>query len=116
MWQYSLKVTLTVTLVVLVSEIARRSTFWAALLVSLPLASLLAFFWLYVESGSTERVAMLSQSIFWLVLASLPLFLVLPALLRAGVGFWPSLGAACALTMVCYAALIWLLGHFGIQL
>lgn len=114
-WQFALKIALTVAVIVGVSEIARRSTFWAALLASLPLTSLLAFVWLYAETGDARAVAALSQGIFWLVLASLPLFLLLPAMLRAGWGFWPSLGAACLLTAGCYAALAWLLARTGIR-
>jgi predicted permease len=76
---------------------------------------LLAFFWLYAETGSTEKVAALSQGVFWLVLPSLPLFLILPALLRAGIGFWPSIGTACAITVASYFAVIWLLGKLAID-
>lgn len=116
MWQYALKVALTAVVVVAVAELAKRSTFWGALLASLPMVSLLAFVWLYLDTGTTERVAALSQGIFWLVLASLPLFLVLPALLRAGWPFWPSLGASCVLTVGAYFALIWALGRLGIRI
>jgi hypothetical protein len=94
MWQFAAKVAVTVTIVVAVSEIARRSSFWGAILASLPLTSLLAFVWLYVETGNALSVATLSQSIFWLILPSLPLFIVLPVLLlRLDVLAAPGLGA-----------------------
>ena len=80
--QYAAKVIITVVLVVAIAEIAKRSSFWGAILASLPITSLLAFVWLYTGTGNVEAVARLSGSIFWLVLASLPLFLVLPALIR----------------------------------
>jgi len=82
MWQYAAKVLISVAVVVTVSEIGKRSSLWGAVLASLPLTSLLAFIWLYVETGDSQPVAALSQSIFWLVLASLPLFLILAAMLR----------------------------------
>lgn len=116
MWQYALKVALTAVVVVAVAELAKRSTFWGALLASLPLVSLLAFVWLYLETGNVQGIAALSQGIFWLVLASLPMFLVLPALLRMGWPFWPSLGASCAITVAAYFALIWALGRLGIRI
>jgi hypothetical protein len=116
MWQFAVKVILTTAVVVAVSEIAKRSSFWGALLASLPLTSLLAFVWIYLETGNAQTVAGLSQGIFWLVLASLPLFLILPALLRAGWTFWPSLGLACAVTVGAYFALVWLLGRLGVQI
>ncbi|MFP5348441.1 MAG: DUF3147 family protein [Gammaproteobacteria bacterium] len=116
MWEYIGKVSVTVAVVIAVAEIGKRSSLWGAVLASLPLTSLLAFVWLYVDTGSTETVANLSRDIFWLVLASLPLFLVLPALLRAGVSFWPSLGAACVAMVAAYFGLVWLLGRVGVRL
>lgn len=116
MWQIAIKVAITAAVVVAVSEVARRSSLWGAVLASLPLTSLLAFVWLYLDTGNTQGIASLSQSIFWLVLASLPLFLVLPLLLRAGWAFWPSLGAACAITVGAYFALVWILGRFHVRL
>ncbi|HUE73605.1 MAG TPA: DUF3147 family protein [Pirellulaceae bacterium] len=116
MWQIVAKVAVTAAVVVAVSEIAKRSTLWGAVLASLPLTSLLAFMWLYAETGNTQRIASLAQSIFWLVLASLPLFLVLPLLLRSGWPFWPSLASACVVTVGAYFGLVWVLGRFHVQL
>lgn len=116
MWEYIAKTLVTVAVVIAVAEIGKRSSFWGALLASLPLTSLLAFVWLYFDSRSIEAVADLSHGIFWLVLASLPLFLVLPALLRAGVSFWLSLGLACLAMIAAYFGLVWLLGRAGVRL
>jgi len=116
MLQYAIKVLITAVVVVAVSELGKRSSFWGAVLASLPLTSLLAFIWLYRGSGNVEAVASLSQGIFWLVLASLPLFLILPALLRNGLSFWPSLAASCAVTVVLYFVMVWVLGRFGVRL
>ena len=116
MWQYAAKVLITVAVVVAVSEIGKRSSLWGAVLASLPLTSLLAFVWLYLDTGSSEPIAALSRSIFWLVLASLPLFLVLPVMLRLGVSFWSSLGVACLVTVVAYFGLVWVLGRAGVRL
>lgn len=116
MWQYLVKIALTTAVVVAVSELAKRSSLWGALLASLPLTSLLAFVWLYLDTGNGESVAALSLSIFWLVLPSLLLFLVLPWLLRSGVSFWPSLGAACGVTIAAYVAMVWVLQRFDVRL
>jgi hypothetical protein len=115
-WQFVLKVAVTVTVVIAVSEIAKRSSFWGAILASLPLTSLLAFVWLYADTGNAQQVASLSVGIFWLVLASLPLFALLPALLSAGWHFWPSLTVSCAVTVGAYFGLVWLLQRLGVQL
>jgi hypothetical protein len=63
---------------------------------SLPLVSVLAFIWLWRDTGDTVRIAALAQSTFWFVLPSLPMFLVLPVLLRSGAGFWLSLALGSA--------------------
>jgi hypothetical protein len=102
-----LKLTLTAAVVVAVSELAKRSTTAGALLASLPLTTLLALVWLQIETGDAERIAALSSSIFWLVLPSLVLLLLLPVLLRQGMNFWLSLTLASAACAAAYG-LMWL--------
>jgi len=113
---FLLKLTISAGLVVAVSELSKRSTSFGALLASLPLVSLLALIWMHLEGQDNALLADLSGSIFWLVLPSLALFLALPALLRAGWGFWPSLGAASCLTVVLYLLELWLLPRFGVKI
>ncbi|MEN9578204.1 MAG: hypothetical protein RJA70_1213 [Pseudomonadota bacterium] len=115
-WQFILKVALTTSVIIGVSELSKRSSSWGALLASLPLTSLLAFVWLYTDTGDTQQVARLARSIFWLVIASLPLLAILPALLDAGWQFWPSLLVSCLVTVGVYFALFWLSPRIGIQL
>lgn len=116
MGQYILKVVLTAAVVVAVSELGKRNTFWAAALASLPLTSLLAFVWIYLETGDTKRIATLSQGIAWLIVPTFALFLLLPLLLRHGVGFWPSLAMACLATAAAYALMIRTLPMVGVGL
>ncbi len=116
MGQYALKIALSALILVAIAEIAKRSSFWAAALASLPLTSLLAFVWLYVDTGDTQKIAALSSGIFWLVLPSLLLFVLLPMLLRSGVGFWISLLTASAATALAYLGMIKLLALFDIEL
>ena len=116
MWQYALKIFLSAVVLVAVSELAKRSSFWGAALASLPLTSLLAFVWLYLDSGEVQRVSDLSHGIFWLVLPSLVLFIALPLLLRGGVGFWFSLVISCFATAVAYFGMVKLLGVFSVRI
>jgi hypothetical protein len=95
------------------SEAARRSPAIGAIILSLPLMSILAFIWLWRDTSDTGRIADLSQSTFLFVLPTLPLFLVLPALLRGGLGFWTSLGLSCLLTVLLYGAMVWALGRLS---
>lgn len=103
-------------IIAVVSEVAKRSPPFAALIVSLPLTSILAFVWFWRDESNPEAIASLSLSTFWFVLPTLPMFLVLPLLLRAGVGFWLALILGCALTITLYFAMIWVLSRFGISL
>ncbi len=98
------------------SEAAKRSPAIGAVILSLPLMSILAFIWLWRDTGDTERIASLAQSTFWFVLPTLPLFLILPALLRGGAGFWISLGLSCLVSLLLYGAMVWTLGKLGITL
>jgi hypothetical protein len=116
MWQYALKIGLSALVLVAVAEVAKRSTFWAAALASLPLTSLLAFVWLYLDTGDVQKVATLAGGIFWLVLPSLLLFVLLPILLRLGWGFWLSLAVSSAATALAYVGMIRLLSLFGVRL
>ena len=112
----ALKVLLSAVMIVAISEIAKRSTVLGGIIASLPLTSLLAFIWLYGETGDTAKIAGLSNSIFWYVLPSLVLFIVLPLLLARGLGFWASLGIASALTFAAYLLMTALLARFGVTL
>ena len=112
---YAIKILLSSLVLVAVSEIAKRSSLLGALLASLPLTSLLAFVWLYVDTGDVHKVSALSADIFWLVLPSLPLFLVLPWLLKSGWSFWLSLGVAALVSAVCYGLLLLLIKQIAVQ-
>jgi hypothetical protein len=116
MGYYLLKVALSAVLIVLVSEIARRSSLLAGLLASLPLVSILAFVWLYLDTRDTGKVADLSVSIFWLVLPSLTLFLALPWLLRKTGNFPLSLGLGIAAMLAAYGVMVLALRHFDVEL
>jgi hypothetical protein len=116
MWLAVAKVAVTAVVVVAVTEVARRSTFWAAALASLPLTSLLAFVWIYLETGDAERIAALAQGVLWLVLPSLVFFVALPLLLRGGMAFWPSLALSCGATAAAYVVTVRVLAGFGVRI
>jgi len=116
MWQYLLKILISAVVLVAVSELAKRSSFWGAALASLPLMSVLAFIWLYLDSSDITKVSDLSYGIFWLVIPSLVLFIALPLLLRSGLNFWVSLGAACVATAIAYFGMVKILEFLGIRI
>jgi hypothetical protein len=109
-----LKALLSGVIIMMVSEIARRSPSIGA--VSLPLVSLLGILWLWRDTGDVARIAGHAEATFWYVLPSLPMFLALPYMLRHGVGFWWALGAACVLTIGLYFLTVLLAARFGVRL
>ena len=104
--QLLLKAIVSGIVVALASEAAKRSTLLGAVLVSLPLTSILTLTWLYSDTHNTDEVASLSWSILWVVLPSVVFFIALPLALNAGASFPLALLAACATTAVAYTAWI----------
>ena len=111
-----IKAALSGIVIAVASEVARRWPGWGALIVSLPLVSVLTFIWLYVDTRDSARIAELSQSTFWFFLPSIPLVLALPAMLRAGLPFWLALLLGCALTIALYLGMVWMAPRVGIKL
>ncbi len=101
-WQMVVRWFISGGLVVGASELGKRNELLGALLVSIPLVSVLAIVWLWSDTQDSEQVANFTTGILWLVLPSLVLFLSLPILLRRGVEFWPALGIATMLTVIAY--------------
>ena len=111
-----LKALLSGLVIAVASELARRSSLLGAILISLPLTSILAAIWLYRDTRDTGEVAALSWSILWVFAPSLVFFVVLPLALQHGVGFWPALGLACGSTALAYAAWIFMGTRLGVDL
>ena len=103
-------------LIALASTIARRQPGLGALIVSLPLVSVLSMVWLWRDEHDAERMARYVGKTFWYFLPSIPMFLLIPALLRRGVDFWPSLMIGCATTVLLYLATVWVGARFGLEL
>lgn len=116
MGYYLTKIAITTILIVAISEIAKRSTLLGAILASIPLVSVLAMLWLYIDTKDVAKVSDLATSVFWLVLPSLALFLVLPLLLKQGFGFYLSLSVSIGVTVGCYWLLVVVLNHYGVKL
>src|SRR5689334_15174035 len=116
MLYFAVKILLSGAIIAAASETARRAPALGALILSLPLISVLGFIWVWRDTGDTARIAATSESTFWYVLPTLPVFLLIPALLRHGIGFWPALAAGCVLTIALYLLTIWTLAKFGVTL
>ena len=95
-------------LIALASEVARRFAGLGALIASLPLVSVLGMIWLWRDTGDPARLADHAAATLWYVCPSLPMFVLIPLMLRAGFGFYPTLAAGCALTFVLYLLAMWI--------
>lgn len=110
-----IKYLVTAAIVILVSELAKRSDQLGALVASLPLVTFLVLIWLHVENQPAAKITNHAWYTFWYVIPTLPMFLLFPWL-HQHYGFWPALGASTVLTITLFALWALLLKPFGIQL
>jgi hypothetical protein len=99
-----------------IALIAKRSPAAGALVASLPLVSILAMIWLWRDTHDSALLASHAEATFWYVLPSLPMFLIIPALLRNGVTFWVALAAGCVVTILLYLLTIMIAARFGVRI
>lgn len=103
-------------LIVAIAEIGKRQPAMAALVASLPLVSVLGMILLWIGRPDAENMAQHAEATFWYVLPSLPMFLLIPVLLRQGAPFWVSLVAGCVLTIGLYVLTVNIGHRFGLKL
>ncbi len=115
MAQLIVKALISGIIVAVASEVGRRSSLLGAVLVSLPLTSILALAWLYRDTGDVAKVRDLSWSILWVVVPSLAFFIALPLLLHSGWGVPPAMLGAMAVTAVAYPVWIVVARRLGID-
>ncbi len=113
---FAVKSLLSGILIALISDVARRLPALGALIASLPLISVFGMIWLWRDRPDTATMAAHAEATFWYVLPSLPMFLLIPAMLRHGASFWPALASGCALTMLLYTALLLVGRRFGLPI
>ena len=113
---YLIKLVLTAVTIVLVSEVAKKLPLLGSLIASLPLISVLGMIWLYGETKDMEKIASHSVGTFWYVLPSLPMFLIMPWMMRKGISFPLSMSAGIAITGVLYFLMTRVLAKFGMNL
>ncbi len=111
-----IKAALSGIIIAIVSEVAKRFPGFGALIASLPLVSVLGMLWLWHDKPDVPNMAAHVEATFWFVLPSLPMFLLMPWMLRNGASFWTSLAVGCALTIGLYLLMTWVGPRFGLKL
>jgi hypothetical protein len=89
-------------IIVTASEIAKKSTLYGAVLISLPLISIISIIWLYNDTKDVEQVANYAEGIMWLVIPSLLFFIILPFLLRRDWSFESAISIGIIATVLAY--------------
>ena len=110
---YAIKVLISAVIIVAVTEFSKKSSMVGGILASIPLVSVLAFIWLYIETKDIQKISQLSSSVFWLVIPSLSMFLILPYLLKLKLDFYLALIISIVVMVLCYYAMIFILAKFG---
>ena len=113
---YIIKILISAVLITAISEISKKSSLIGGILASVPLVSVLAMIWLYIDTRSSEKISQFSTSVFWLVIPSLSLFLILPVLLKMKMNFYIALPISTIVMIICYYLMIFILGKFGIKI
>ena len=113
---YVMKIAVTAIIVVIVSEIAKRLPLLGSLIASLPLISVLGMIWIFNETKDVQRLITHAEGTFWYVLPSLPMFLLMPWMMRKGVSFYLSLGTGIIVTVLLYVIMTKVLARFGMNL
>jgi hypothetical protein len=113
---YITKLIITTLLIVLISEITKRNSLVGALLAAVPLVSILAMTWMYVDTNNSNTAVEFSNKFIWLIAPSMTLFLIFPVLIKKGIGFYPSMSVAIIATITAYYLMILMLEKFGIKL
>ena len=110
------KILISAILIALISEVSKRSTFFGAILASIPLVSVMAMILLYIDTNDSLQVVQLSKSIFWLVIPSLVLFITFPFFIRLQLSFYTALSASLIAMVITYFITIAILDKFDIHL
>lgn len=100
------KTLITAIIITTVSELSKRFSFISSLLAALPLTSILIFFWVYVEQKDLQKITTMSTEIFFLVIPSLAFFLILPLLIKKGLGFYTAFSIDVVVTFLIYISYI----------
>jgi len=109
------KYAVTSFLVVLISEVAKRSDKLGGLIAALPLVTVLVLFWLYFEKQSVEKIANHAWYTFWYVIPTLSMFLVFPYIIKHH-GFWMAIIISIVVTILSFVIFANIIRKFGIKL
>ena len=111
--RFLLKIILSALVIALASELSQKSRFMSAILISLPLTSILALTWMHLDGQSSQNISQSSKEILLFVLPSLVFFIALSQFLNLGLTFWPALIFSCLVTGLVYMCYVYVRNIIG---
>lgn len=103
------KILLSTAILLAAAEVAKRSTFWGALIIALPLTSMLAMLWLYLDTRDAARVSAFARNIVTLIPPSLLFFAPFLFQNRTSWPFWLNFSVGLAIMAAALLAARFLL-------
>ena len=100
------KTVLSALIIVAVSEIAKKYTLAAAIILSVPLTSILALVWLFYDTKEIQKVVDLSFNTILMTIPSIVFFIVLPIMLKFKYSFSLSIVVSILSTSIAYMIFI----------
>ena len=97
-----IKTLISAFIIIVATEVSNRSTLIAAIIIALPLVSIISLTWIWLETKDIDKISDLSTQIFWFVIPGLPMFLLLPIFLSKGLGFYVSMVISCGVTVILF--------------
>ena len=88
---YLIKIIVATLVIVLVTELSKKDTKLAALLLALPIISFTAYTMIWFESKDADRIAKLANENFIYVLPVMPVLPLFSWLLKHGYGYFTSM-------------------------
>lgn len=114
--QFFIKTIISAIIIALVSTLSKKSPTFGAIIVSLPITSMLAIIWLYRDTQNVQKVIELSSSILWIIIPSLIFFIALIFLLKRNIKFELAMIFSSIIMILGYNVYIIILRKFGINI
>ena len=109
------KILISALIIFIASEIGKRDSLIGAIIVSLPMISLITISWIYFETKDIDKIIAFSHGVFAMIMPSLSFFITLPYFLKK-INFIPSMFLSISIMIVLYFALSMLYKKIGVDI
>ena len=92
---YFIKVIIAVAIIVAASELSKKNTSLAAILLGIPIVLFTSFTFIWEESKDINKISLLTQETVIVLLAGIPFLFLFVWLLNHGFNYYLALGSSC---------------------